>query len=323
MAWTSGFFNSIDNDRLYNADQMSEIFDGLITQGVYESIGKKLAVQPNSGMTIQINTGRGWFGSRWVKNDSEYLLTLEDSDVLLNRYAAICIRADLADSARTAEPYIKYSDFATSPVKPAMERTEFVKEYCLAYVLIKGGATEITAADITDTRPNTSLCGWVTGLIKQVDSDTLWSQWQAQFEDFMAKQDESVADKDQAFSDFMALKQSEFTTWFNSLQGVLSEDAETRIAADLVTLQNQLKKITVTFDGLAWESQESGEYLQTVSAPGVTADNDIIITPTDEWREAWIRQGITATVQSADSITFSTYHPEDVAMTATVIIMNI
>ena len=64
MAWKSGFFNSVNGDRLYNADDMSKIFDGLITDGVYESVDDKLAVQPNSGMTIQIATGRGWFNKR-------------------------------------------------------------------------------------------------------------------------------------------------------------------------------------------------------------------------------------------------------------------
>ena len=67
MAWTSGFFNSVNGDRLYNADQMSRLFEGLITDGVYASVGNKMAVQPNSGMTIQIATGRGWFGRHWVK----------------------------------------------------------------------------------------------------------------------------------------------------------------------------------------------------------------------------------------------------------------
>lgn len=323
MAFTSGFFNSINGDRLYNADQMSELFDGLITQGVYEAVGNKMAVQPNSGMTVHINTGRGWFGSRWVKNDTEYLITLENSDVLLNRYAAIGIRADLSDGARTAEPFVKYSSFATNPVKPTMERTEFVKEYCLAYVYIRGGATAITAADIEDSRANRSLCGWVTGLIDQVDSDTLWTQWQAQFEAFMADQDEEATSRETAFSDFMTAKQTEFTAWFNSLQEVLSEDAVTQIASDLVTLKNQLKKITITFDGLGWDRQDDGSYIQTVAAPGVTATNDLIIAPTKEFREAWTRQGILDIEQATDSITFETYHPEDVNMTATVIIMTI
>ena len=102
--WTSGFFNSVNGDRVYNADQMSGIFEGLITDGVYESVGNKLAVQPNSGMTIQIATGRGWFAKRWVDNTTPFLIALEASDVTLNRWAAVCIRVDTAEGARKAEP---------------------------------------------------------------------------------------------------------------------------------------------------------------------------------------------------------------------------
>ena len=92
--WQYGFFNSINGDRLYNADQMSRIFEGLITDGVYESVGNKLAVQANNGMTIQIATGRGWFDKSWVNNDSEYTMTLTESDVILNRYVAVVIKVD-------------------------------------------------------------------------------------------------------------------------------------------------------------------------------------------------------------------------------------
>ena len=97
MAWTYGFFNSVNGDRLYNSQQMSEIFEGLITDGVYENVGNKMAVQPNNGMTIQIATGRGWFGKHWVNNDSEYTLTLSTSDVILNRYVPP-VRNDINDN---------------------------------------------------------------------------------------------------------------------------------------------------------------------------------------------------------------------------------
>jgi len=127
--WTSGFFNSVNGDRVYNARQMSEIFEGLITNGVYESVGDKMAVQPNNGMTIQVATGRGWFNKHWVNNDTAYLITLEDADVTLNRYAAICVRVDDTDSVRDAVLYVKYSEYATTPVKPTMTRTSSVNEY--------------------------------------------------------------------------------------------------------------------------------------------------------------------------------------------------
>lgn len=185
MAWTSGFFNSVDGDRVYNAQQMSEIFQGLITEGVYESVGDQLVVKPNDGMTIQISTGRGWIGAHWVHNDSPYTYTLENSDVLLDRYCAVCIRADDSDAVRSAVPYFKYSDFATNPTKPAMERTEKVTERCLAYIYIKAGAKKITAADIEDTRGDVELCGWVSGLIEQVDTTTLWNQYKAEWGAFL------------------------------------------------------------------------------------------------------------------------------------------
>lgn len=202
MAWEYGFFNSVNGDRVYNAQQMSSIFEGLITDGVYESVGNKLAVQPNSGMTIQIASGRGWFNKHWVNNDTPHLIALEASDVTLNRYAAVCIRVDDTDAVRSAVPYIKYSDYATNPSKPTMTRTELVNEYCLAYVYIKAGASAITAADITDTRANTSLCGWVTGLIEQLNSTTLFEQWEALF-----------------------------TDWFSNLQDVINENTEAQLVA--------------------------------------------------------------------------------------------
>lgn len=300
MAWTSGFFNSVGGDRLYNADQMSEIFTGLITDGVYESVGNKLAVEPNENMTIQINTGRGWFGGRWVNNNSAYLQTLESSDVILNRYCAVCVRVDLTETARTSEPYFKYSDFATNPVKPTMERTESVKEYCLAYVYIKANAKEITAADIEDTRSNTELCGWVTGLIDQLDSKTLWEQWNAQFHE-----------------------------WFNTLEDYLDENAETKLANDILQLQEDVANIsghakyTGTFDGLGWSSTDTEYYTQTVTVNGIKANDYIMILPTPEFKEAYISMGCEAIQQADNSITFRCTKPDDINMTIEAIVIDI
>ena len=42
MSVTYGFYNSIKGDRKYNALEMSSIFDGIIVDGVYMSIGDAL-----------------------------------------------------------------------------------------------------------------------------------------------------------------------------------------------------------------------------------------------------------------------------------------
>jgi hypothetical protein len=267
--WQYGFFNSINGDRLYNADQMSKIFEGLITDGVYESVGDKLAVQPNSGMTIQIGTGRGWFNKRWVDNTTPYAITLEASDVTLNRYAAVCVKVDTSDAVRSAEPYIKYSDFASDPVKPTIERSETLNEYCLGYVYIGAGVTEITAEHIEDTRADESLCGWVTGLIEQLSTATLFTQWEAMF-----------------------------NNWFNGLKDIINENTETMLVQALP------KETVLTLSADGWTEAESG-HSQTLSVQGMTSTKTIISQANEETGEAYATANVKCSTQDTDSITFT------------------
>lgn len=287
MAWTSGFFNSVNGDRLYNAEQMSSIFEGLITDGVYASVGNKLAVQPNSGMTIKIGTGRGWFGRHWVNNDSEYVLTLAASDVILNRYVAVCIKVDDTDSVRDAVPYLKYSDFATTPVKPTMTRTEQVKEYCLAYVYIKAGATAITASNIEDTRANERLCGWVTGLIEQLSSATLFEQ-------------------------FTAI----FTEWFEGLQDLINANTEAVLVSAMPT------NITVNLPVAGWVA-ENGLYKQSVTVIGMNDTKSVIVNPSSDSINTYPASEIKCSGQSTNTLEFTAVSKPTAAINVDVLHMGV
>lgn len=269
MAWTSGFFNSVNGDRLYNADQLNRIFEGLITDGVYTSVGDKLAVRANGGMTIKIATGRGWFGRHWVNNDSEYTLTLDSSDVILNRYVAVCVRADDTDAVRDAVPYLKYSDFATTPVKPTMTRTETVKEYCLAYVYIKAGTNEITASVIEDTRANESLCGWVTGLIEQLSTATLFEQFTAIFNE-----------------------------WFEGLQDLINENTEAMLVNALPT------SVKLTLNTADWVA-ENGIYKQSVTVNNMNDTKTVIVNPASESVTLYSASEIKCIGQSTNALEFT------------------
>ena len=287
MAWTSGFFNSVNGDRLYNADQMSRIFEGLITDGVYESVANKLAVQPNSGMTIQIATGRGWFGRHWVNNDSEYKLTVDQSDVILNRYVAVVIKVDDTDAVRDAVPYLKYSDYATTPVKPTMTRTETVKEYCLAYIYIKAGATAITASDIEDTRQDTNLCGWVTGLIDQITPDTLYTQ-------------------------FTAL----FNEWFSGLQDLIDENTETMLVNALPV------SVAVTLSSNNW-TLDGGLYKQSVTVTNMNNTKSVVIQPATESVTAFSASEIRCVGQSTNTLDFTAVSQPTEPITVNVLHMGV
>lgn len=214
MAITYGFFNAIKQsdgtyDRVYNADQMSTYFEGLVSDGVYESVDDAMQVLAGTGMEVQVGAGRAIIDSKWLKNTAAYPLTINAAHVTLNRYTAIVIRLDL--SARTISIVTKDGENATAPIKPAITNSETVKEMCLAYVYVGRGVTAITQANIEDTRPDNNVCGWVTGIVQQVDTSKLFLQYQAAYEQQL-----------QTMQDWQEAQETAFNTWFTALTDQLN-----------------------------------------------------------------------------------------------------
>lgn len=214
MAITYGFFNAIKQsdgtyDRVYNADQMSTYFEGLVSDGVYESVDDAMQVLAGTGMQVQVGAGRAIIDSKWLKNTAAYPLTINAAHVTLNRYTAIVIRLDL--SARTISIVTKDGENATAPIKPTMTNSETVKEICLAYVYVGRGVTTITQANIEDTRPDNNVCGWVTGIVQQVDTSKLFLQYQTAYEQQL-----------QTMQDWQEAQETAFNTWFTALTDQLN-----------------------------------------------------------------------------------------------------
>jgi hypothetical protein len=187
MAITYGFFNSINGDRTYNADDISSYFLKLISNGVFATPSDSMQVQENDGMTVQVTPGWGFINCKWVKNSSLYRLTLDAADVVLNRIDRIVLRLDPRTTARTITIAVKKGTSATNPAAPALTRISGgVWELSIARIYVGAGATSITQADITDERSDTSVCGYVTGLIDQIDTTNLFAQFTAAFNDWFA-----------------------------------------------------------------------------------------------------------------------------------------
>ena len=184
MAITYGFFNSVDGDRKYDADQMSEYFDGLVSNGVYENVGGALQVLAGSGMTVSVQTGRGIINCKWLNNDAVLNLDITQAHVTLNRWTAVVMRLDIINRLMTITT--KDGTNASNPVKPSMQNDGTMVELCLAYIYVGAGVTSIPQSQITDMRAS-SLCGWVTGLIQQVDTSQLFLQWQTAYENYYSE----------------------------------------------------------------------------------------------------------------------------------------
>ena len=227
MAITSGFFNSVNGDRLYNAEEISHYFDGLISDGVFQNIGSKLAVTQNGGMSIKVGTGRAFIKSHWFKNDNPYVLSIDAADTQLNRIDRVVIRLDLTEIGRNITVAVKKGAVSYSPVAPALTRTNTVYELCLAQIYVYANTTEIKQSNIVDYRPNSNLCGWVTGVVKQVDTSDLFLQWQSAYEDYYAQMTAA------------------FNAWFEDLTSNLRVDTTIKKYQNVVLTRNSTNNITI------------------------------------------------------------------------------
>ena len=183
MAFTCGFFNSQNGDRKYNAEQMASIFDGLIKDGVYDTIGDIFAVTPGTGMQVLVGSGRAWFDHTWNNNDAQYPLAITAADVSLPRYDAVVLETNHSDTVRTNRLRVLTGTPASNPVKPTMTSTANVKQHPLAYIKVTAGATAITQSMI-QVVVGTSECPFVTGIIDTAEIDALFQQWNGEFNEW-------------------------------------------------------------------------------------------------------------------------------------------
>jgi len=164
MALTYGFYNALDNDRVYDAVQMSSIFDGVITDGIFPSIGTHFVIRPSSGMDIVVGIGRAWFNHTWTDNDSEFVLSVSISEVLLNRIDAVVLEVNSTDSVRANSIKVVKGTPGTIPVNPTLINTSLVHQYPLAYIYVGAGVSGLIQENFTN-KVGTVDCPWVTSVV--------------------------------------------------------------------------------------------------------------------------------------------------------------
>lgn len=186
MAINSYFFNAVlsggEYDRTYNAEDFTSYLDLLVGNGVFPNPSAQLQVRASSGMQVTVGAGSGWINGHKLVNTADLNLTLNASDVLLNRIDDVIFYVD--HTARSMGISVKTGTLAASPVAPTLQQDSTRFELCLAQIYVGKQVTAITAANITDTRGNSDLCGYVQGLIQQMDSTTMFEQWQAQYDEW-------------------------------------------------------------------------------------------------------------------------------------------
>ena len=267
MSVTFGFYNALNHDRKYDAIQVSSIFDGIINDGIYESIGTAMIVKATSYMVINIGIGRAWFNHTWTYNDSILPLTVQPSELVLNRIDTVILEVDSTRTVRTNSIKIIEGTPAATPVAITLVNNENVHQYPLARIYVKANATVITQADITNT-VGTSECPFVTGIISTLSTDNLIQQWESSYEQWLSEQATS------------------FNTWFAGLKNELDSNQ----AANLLNQINlvsaiEKEKIDGYYNGTFLATHWEGATKETVNGTvqKVTASTALTLTVTNTY----------------------------------------
>lgn len=185
MSLEFGFYDSYNGDRKYNAQQMNSIFDGVLNDGVYASVGEKFAVTPGTGLQVIVGTGRAWFKATWNHNAAPIPLDLDQPDPVYSRIDAVVLKVDKRDSSRSNSIEVFKGSVMLNPTPPLFPSAEDVFYLPLAYITVKANASRITAAEI-EILVGKSQCPYVTSILQQTNIDVLFSNWNQQFMDWWA-----------------------------------------------------------------------------------------------------------------------------------------
>lgn len=232
MSFASGFFNSVDHDRLYDATDISRLFDGLIRDGIFASIGDCLVVKQSNQMNVTVGTGRAWFNHTWSYNDALYPVTIPPSEILMDRIDAVVLEINSVESVRANSIKLIKGTPSSTPAKPALTNTKEVHQYPLAYVTVGKEVTSIRQADIENC-VGTSVCPFVTGILEVISIEQLIPQWKdilnrfveentANFNTWMNGEKQNyqawLTAAKKEITDWQATSKSDYQKWYDSIK---------------------------------------------------------------------------------------------------------
>ena len=195
------FWNSENGDRLYDADSFAEWLSHFFTTGVFKD---ELFVQATEGMKVSVSSGYANVNGKVRFFGTSTNLNIEVSNGLYPRIDTIVVERNDTNREITLK-VVKGNYYGNSPEATAPVRTNVIHQLVIAKVYIGAGATAIYQKDITDTRMDSNLCGYVTATVENLNYDQMMAQW----EDY--------------YSNFKTNEMADFQTWFDNMKNILNE----------------------------------------------------------------------------------------------------
>ena len=154
------------------------------TSGVY-SKETNFAVSTTGTRQITVAPGLAWinyddFKGVSVCSREENVLTVPEADNTLNRVDRVVLQFDTSENITAIK--LKTGTPAVAAQPPDILQNHNQYELGLCTISVPAGSTSVTAADITDTRADETVCGVMRDGVTGIPTGTLVQQWQAVIE---------------------------------------------------------------------------------------------------------------------------------------------
>lgn len=211
MAEKSGFFNARETeegtyDREYDAEQFAEYFANFISNGVYANPANQLKVvfddSPSKPFVVIVRKGKAYIDGYWYELTEDMEITIPENT---KAYIVKDVIRCTLDKAERKVSIVLEEDVTSDHPTNNNNRHDLI----LSTIIVQPNASKLNAEDITDKRPDKTYCGFVTGVIDQIDTTELFQQY------------------DDAFQE-----------WFNEMKDQLSTDAAGNLQTQIGLLSN-------------------------------------------------------------------------------------
>lgn len=245
------FFNDINDDRVYFAEDFARHLAKYFTNGIFNN---ELQVLSNDDMSVILRPGSANINGYRYDNDQQKILTIENADGVLNRIDNIVVRLDLVNRDITTQ-VIKGS-FADEPIAPSLVRTSTIYDLRIAKISVPAGTTTITQDLIIDTRFITNDCGVVTSTVQTLDTTDVYNQLYTRYENLMQQ------------------NQKEFLKWFSEIKNLLDSDVGGSLARHINTIvDNGLRSYSKILAFENWVlNEESSLYEYDITDDRITSN---------------------------------------------------
>lgn len=228
MGTYANFYNSEDDDRVYDADSFAEFLKPFFSNGVFQG---ELQVTANDNMTVTVAAGNAYVNGKMKYFEAAQTFTVEAANANLARIDNVVMRRD--DVNRDFTIFIQKGAFSSEPAAPSITRENGVYDLVLAQIYVEAAAISISQENITDARPDTDLCGYVASTITQMDFSQFTAQWASYIANFKKENEDSYTtwenNRKEIIQAFEDAAEASFNEWYAGIKGQLEEDANTRL----------------------------------------------------------------------------------------------